>query len=176
MIRMRRGFSLMEIILMLPLMGVVALIAGTMFPVVVRDVPKLQRVVYQNARIGTVLRCIRRDMDAADALPDRHADKTAGPKRLLIKLDRIVICYEIRKDGIVKEQLGPDVSSPPREIECWALPDAKMRFERWRRSGAAFAVEIHTAIEFETRGRTSDKLPNTHLFFLSAVPHSREKP
>ncbi len=175
MTRMRRGFSLLELLVLLPLLGVVGVIAGSMFPALVRDVPKLQQVVYQNDRISTVLRCIRRDVDAAEALPDHYAGKTAGPKRLLIKLDHAVICYEIREDEIVKEQLGPDAASPPRRIECWTLPDAKVHFERWDRSGAAFAVEIHTAVEFTTHGHTLDKLANTHVFYLSAVPRFREK-
>ena len=171
---MRRGMTLVEIIVTLPLIAAVGMIFSLLFPVLVRDVPRLQRVVHTHGQVGTMLQRIRRDVDSARSLPASADGRTAGESQLLIELDEGVICYRIEPGRVVRDRLTGNVSRAERAGESWSLPKAKLSFRNWPGDLPAQAVEVRTAIEYTISRRTYRKLANSHVFYLGALPGSRQ--
>ena len=172
---MRRGFSLFEILVLLPLMVAVAAIIAGLFPVLVRDVPNLQRMTNTYGGLMHMLTRLQQDVDAARSLPDQAAGREANGKRLLLQWPEGTVCYEVKDDEVVKYVLdGKGIQAGP--AETWRLPKAKVRFNRWRRSGRAYAVEVQSAVEYATQGHTEEKLANAHVYYLAALPGRKESP
>jgi len=169
---MRRGFSLLEMIVVLPLLAAVTAIIAGLFPVLVRNVPSLWDTVNQQAGLTHMLSRLRKDVDAADGLPLSAAGRTADERLLLLELHGGVVCYRAADGAIIREELHSDRWATPSDT--WSLPKAKVSFTRWP-GGDAQAVEVRTAVKYVTQGRSEEKLANSHVFYLAAMPGRKEQ-
>ena len=167
------GFTLLELLAVLPMLAAISLVAGVLFVPLVSEVPKMQKIVNQQSGITNMLRSIESDVDLAKALPDSYAGKGFTEKQLLIQLSSGIICYRISNGEILRLKLEADGKSD--KTENWDLPDAKISFSRMREGKDSYAVEVRTAVVYSNKGQKEDKLANTHVFFLSAVPGKLER-
>jgi type II secretory pathway pseudopilin PulG len=167
--------TLVELIATLPIMIAVSVVMAAFFPGLLMDTPKIQRATHVHRGLTHVLRTVQTDMDAAVALPESFGERTAGASVLLIRLPEGVVSYEVSGDKIVRNELttGADERSP--QTRNWSLPHARMKFQFWRRDGEVHAVAVYTAVGLRTRGDSEDKLANTRVYFLAALPSIREK-
>ena len=172
----RRGMTLIELLGTIPLLLVAIAVSAVLYPVLLQDIPNLQRVFNDHGGLEDVLRRVGRDVDAAMSLPESHGGQTAGEKLLLIALPDGVVCYRVADGLIVREELFAGADGEARRTDTWSLPRAKMSFGRWRRGGAAFAVDVHTAVRYRMRNRVEDRLANTHVFHLAALGGRRAEP
>ena len=170
---MLRGFTLLEIIAVLPLMVLVGAIVAGVFPVLVRDVPRVQETVNVRVRLGHMLGRLQKDVDAAGSLPESAAGRSAGEGLLLLQLPDAVVCYEVGRGSVTRSRLSEDANGQPIETDAWSVPSARVSFNRWPRSGRCRAVEVHTAVEHTMHGQTREKLAKTHLFHLAVLPGRR---
>jgi type II secretory pathway pseudopilin PulG len=168
----RHGFTLLELLAVIPMLAAISLVVGILFVPVVSEVPKMQNVVNQQSGITDMLRSIESDVDLAKALPDSYAGKLFTEKQLLIELSSEIICYSVSNGEILRFKLKADGKSD--KTENWDLPDAKVSFSRMREGKDSYAVEVHTAVVYSNKGQKENKLANTHVFFLSAVPGKLE--
>ena len=83
--------------------------------------------------------------------------------------------YEVSGERIVRKELSSGADERGMRTRNWSLPHAKMKFQLWRRDGQVHAVAVYTAVGLRTRGRDEDKLANTRVYFLAALPSIREK-
>ena len=174
----RRGVTLVELLLSLPLIAVVGVLFSQLFPTLIHDVPRLQRLAEANTQVTDVLEQLRRDLQSAEALPDAAEGLTTGESLLLIRRPGSVVCYQVGDDGkISRRQLGADKSRKTGRSGTWPVAKARLTFRRWKRDGAAYAVEVSTAVRHKVhRDKEVDKLARTNVFYLSAWPGRRETP
>ncbi len=172
---MRRGMTLIELIVTIPLIVAVLTVMASFFPKLLTDIPKIQRAAHVHRGLAHMLRTVQTDVDTALALPESFGDKTAGESVLLIRLPDGVIFYEVNADGIVRNELSGADGEGTR-TNSWSLPAAKVSFQLWEREGEVSAVAVRTAVALRVRGRNVDKLANTQVYFLSALPSVRETP
>ena len=170
----RKGTTLIEILVLLPLMMAFMVVMGSIFPQLMRETPKIQRAVQTHRGLTHVLRRLQDDTDSAESFLESFGDLVAGEERLLIRLPDRVICYEVSKDTIVQSEiLSP--SEKARQTNAWSLRGVRMRFALRRKNGAPYAVEVRTSVQYEGRGRILEKLANTHVLFPHATSLARKK-
>lgn len=150
------------------------IVTSRLFKPLVEDAPKMQRLAYENDRISDMLRQLRRDIDAADALPDDFEKITAGDSQLIIRQGQKLICYRIDGGKAEREvlQTGKKLkNTTPTLPETWELPTAKIRFQRWqdKQTGQAYAAEITSAVIYHKYEHNIEKLANAHVFFLNGL-------
>ncbi len=172
---MRRGMTLVELVVTIPMITAVSVVMAAFFPGVLRDTPRIQRATHVHRGLTHVLRTIQTDMDAAVALPESSGEQAAGDSVLLIRLPDGVVSYEVSGERIVRKELSSGAEGRGMQTRNWSLPHAKMKFQLWRRDGQVHAVAVYTAVGLRTRGRDEDKLANTRVYFLAALPSIREK-
>ena len=72
-------------------------------------------------------------------------------------------------ERLVRRELADGKGGNGEECE-WRIPDARVRFDRWTRSGRAHAVAVHTGVEMIVSGEPVQKLAKVRVFFLDSVP------
>jgi len=172
----RRGVSLIEVIAVLPLLATASLVFTMLFSTLILEVPRQQKAAQIGAGLSSMLHRMRRDVEVARSLPDTHAGLTASEKLLLMELPDGVVCYRPVGCGLVRSDVSAGTEVGARSGEDESAPRAKVSFRRWRRGGQAYAVEVHTAVEFAVKGQPESRLVNSHVLFLSSLPDRRETP
>ena len=168
-----KGFSLMEMIVVLPLVATLAVALAGVFSPVVRELPKTQSAINTHATLAPILRRIAADVDAAPSLPDRVGELSAGERVLLIGRAGGAVAYRIADGRLIRQELTTtgDVQGKPAH---WPIPQVVMRFGLLEHRGRTDAVEIRTAVTYTLRGRTLEKLANSHVYFLNAIGRGRK--
>ena len=165
---MRKGMTLMEIVVGVVLLGAVSVVALALFNALVGDIPRAKRALDTHAELCRMLRRMRQDVDAATALPAGAAVGDAAKAPLSVSQADGVVSYEMRPGRVVRSKRGPGGKPISREALVWDVPHALVRWGVWQGGGGS-AVEVHTAVEVATGEHTQKKLTNAHLFFLGAT-------
>ena len=163
------GWSLVELLTIVVIMGAVMALFGPVFNAAFRDLPRAKRAMEGNSRICDMLLRMREDIDAAEALP-APAENT-----LWIRLPDSQVRYTF-EDGEVTRR----VSDLQRQADLspaisWQTPRADIHWRLWERDGRHYAVEVATSVSVTVNGRAVKKLANSHVFFLNAAPKGRRK-
>lgn len=165
---MRRGFTLVEIMVVVIILPFVMVLLGGLFRTILSEIPASYRIAQENTTVSDMLEQIQQDIDKAEGLPISFADHAAGDKLLLIELPDGVIRYEL-KDGQAIRTILADAQPDEAEAKrVWSAPHARIEWQVWTRDGERHAVQIQTYIEHKSLGRTEKKMANSHLYFMGA--------
>ena len=172
---MRRGFSLIEMVGVLPILIAVMVVFSAVFYASLDDVPKLQQVAHTNSVLSHMMARLTQDVDAAESLPESAFGQTANERMLLLKIDGGTVAYKIQDDEIVREELASGRNKQEKRDYRWRVPEAKVSFHRWVSSGSAYAVEVRRAVQYHKQDQTEEKLVNRHVLYPSSIAGYREK-
>lgn len=170
----RRGFTLTELLVMLPLIVAAGLLFSLLLPATIRHVPRLSQTLSRQRQIQHFLVRLREDVDAATEIPAQMASEKSGSQTLLLQTPAGALAYELRDGKVIRRQLtGPTAG----ETFEWDIPEATIEFQRWTRDKGdktAYAVDVHTALTIRREGRTRNFFENHHVLFLHAMPPERK--
>ena len=165
---MRKGFTLIEVLLVVVVTPILAVALSGMFRVLARDVPQGVRLLQQNTSVLDMLQNVRRDVDRAVALPERCQDVQADDRTLLVELPEGTVSYEFRTGEIVRTALNAAGTAASDE-RLWRVPKAVVTWKPWKQGDTVYAVEAHTAVQQRIRGKLYSKFTNSHVFFLQGL-------
>jgi prepilin-type N-terminal cleavage/methylation domain-containing protein len=183
---MRKAFTLIEMLVVVAVLPFVMVIVSGVYVTFIRDIPRATRALQENTTVLNLLGQMRRDVDAAVALPEQFEGRRAGERTLLIEQPGCVICYQIEDgrilrtvlSGVTSADAGQSRASVPARPEescgdarptkdrLWRARDAVIAWRLWQREGKAYAVEVHSHVKQRVEGRLREKLANTQVFFL----------
>ncbi len=165
---MRKGFSLVELLVVIVILPVVFVILAGLFRTLLIDIPWSCRIAQENTILLSVLEQVQQDIDKARGLPESFAGHTASDKLLLIELADGVICYQLEDGQVIKRKLTDTQQDNAEEQRVWSLPHAKVQWQVWASEGEGYAVETKAHVEYRIRGRWKKKMTNSHLYFVGA--------
>ncbi|MBN2133786.1 MAG: prepilin-type N-terminal cleavage/methylation domain-containing protein [Sedimentisphaerales bacterium] len=165
---MRKGFTLVEVLVIVAITPILAVALSGMFRVFVRDIPQGARLLQQNTSVLDMLGNVRRDVDRAVALPQRFQDVQTDDHRLLVELPEGTVSYELRDGEVARTTLSPNSAAAP-EQRLWSVPKAVVTWKPWKQDQTAYAVEVHTTVQHRIRGKWHNKFANSHVFFLRGL-------
>ncbi len=162
----RRGFSLLELLAILPLMVALAIILDSVFPTLIHDAPAAHRAALREAQLTHMLDLLRTDVDCATSLPAAAAGKTAGDDVLLIEARDGVFCYEKGEGNVTKSRLQ---NGEFRTLRTVPLTEAVIAWKPVTEDSQPLALQVHTAVLMKIRGGWAERLANNHLFYMHAL-------
>ncbi len=181
---MRKGFTLVELLVVVFVLPFMMLVLDDLFRTLIKDIPRSYQVVQENASLLSMLEHMQKDIDRAKGLPESFGEYTTGDKLLLIELAEGMICYQLKDEKArqrrvlnrtqrcwVRRKLTDNQQSAPGGLEqtVWSVPHAKVEWQVWRKDGHGYAVEVKTHIEHKIRGEHWEKkMANSHLYFVGA--------
>ena len=80
-------------------------------------------------------------------------------------------------DPVTAEPNTPPESTTahlPQQI--WSCPQANVQWTRWTKNQNAYAVEVHTSINYTLLGANQKKLANAQVFFIAASALNTSQP
>jgi prepilin-type N-terminal cleavage/methylation domain-containing protein len=166
---MRKGFTLVEILVVIIVLPFVFIALDGLFKTLITDIPKSYPVVQENTSLLNMLEQMRQDIDKAKTLPESFAEHTTSDELLLIELKDGVICYKITNGQVIRSKLSQTQQTDPEETRSWSLPRAKIQWKVCKKNGKGHAVEIKTHIDYKYRGHWKKKMANSHLYFVGAL-------
>ena len=175
----RRGFTLVEVIVWMPVAIALAAVVLPFFVCLIRDVPRCQELVEVHAMVSSALQQLGRDVDAAEAMPASACGVRADDRTLLLRLPGRVVRYRLDGADLTRDELPAPADGRPLSTHWWPVPKARITFHRWQRPGGpddAYAVEVRTAVEYHHPGYVEPKLANTFVYFLDGIGARRQSP
>ena len=165
---MRKGFSLVELLVVMVVFASVSVAFVPVFTMFIRDIPRSYGVVQANTTLLSVLKQMQKDIDTAKQLPESFEGYATNDELLLIELSDGMICYQFKDDTAFRRRLIDARKGIGEDATVWSVPHGKMEWQVWRRSTdrCGYAVEVKTHIEHEIRGRLERKMANSHLYFV----------
>jgi prepilin-type N-terminal cleavage/methylation domain-containing protein len=172
---MPKGFSMLELLAVLVVMGFALAVSAGLFPTLLTELPRACQTTDTQRTIGLLLERMQRDVDAARSLPKSFGRASADQTVLLMEQADGVVCYAAEDGGVSKFGLTPG-GQRGRELGCWRVPGAAIEWRLWESAGQACAVEVHSGVLLAGRGRQEKKLANARVFFLPASAAEGDRP
>jgi len=175
---MRKGFTLVELLVVITVLPFVMLVLDGLFSTLIRDIPRSYRVMQENTSLLSMLEQMQQDIDKAKGLPESFDEYTTSNKLLLIELAEGMICYQLKDEKVSRYSTrinpptagfdrNPALPGQESRIETvWSVPHAKVEWQVWRKDGGGYAVEVQTRIEHKVGGHWEKKMANSHLYFV----------
>ena len=164
---MRKGFTLVELLVVIIVLPFVMLVLDGLFSTLIGDIPRSYRVVQENTSLLSMLEQMQQDIDKAKGLPESFDEYTTSNKLLLIELTEGMICYQLKDNKVLRRKLADNQRKNALEKTVWSVPHAKVEWQVWRKDRGGYAVEVQTHIEHKIQGRWEKKMANSHLYFVS---------
>ena len=165
---MRKGFSLVELFVVLVVLSFVSVVLAGLFTTIIGDIPRSFRVVQANTSLLSMLEQMHDDIDAAKRLPESFAGHTTNDELLLIELTDAMICYQLKDGEVRRRKLTNAQQGGSEDTTVWSVSHAKVEWQVWRKDDGGYAVEVKTHIEHKIRGHLEKKMANSHLYFVGA--------
>ena len=165
---MRKGFSLVEMLVVMVILSLVYLLLAGLFTTIIGDIPRSFRVIQANTSLLSMLEQMHDDIDAAKGLPESFAEYTTNDEMLLIELADAMIFYQLKDGEVFRRKLTNTQQGSGEDTAVWSVPHAKVEWQVWRKDEGSYAVEVKTHIEHKVRGHWEKKMANSHLYFVGA--------
>ena len=165
---MRKGFSLVELLLVLAVISIVSVPLAGLSTTTLRDIPRAYKMIESNTSILNALKQIHKDVNVAKGFPKSFDGFTANSDTLLIELANSTICYQLKDGEIVRQTLADTKVEHDEKIINWAVPQGKVKWRVWQKNGKDYAVEVKTYIEQKSGEHLEKKMANSHLYFVGA--------
>jgi prepilin-type N-terminal cleavage/methylation domain-containing protein len=162
---MRKGFTLVEMLIVIMTLPLVAMAADRLFRELVIDAPRSLDVVSQNDSVVRMLIRLQEDVGRATQVLPSYEGHVSNEQLLLLRIGDQVIGYKKNEDRIERHEL-----SSPDEIDRIAYlcvaPQATIDWSLWPSEDSPSAVKVHTSIQH--RRSLKQKLAGNYLFFVGA--------
>lgn len=165
---MRRGYSLVELLVAMAVFSIVSIVVSKLFTTIISDIPRSYRIVQENTSVLNMLEQMHEDIDLAKGLPESFAEYTTDKDLLLIELPNGVVCYQLKDGRVLRCNLSTYKEDHEEAAKVWSVPNAKIEWQVHRNNGAGYAVEVKTHIEDNVRSRSEEKMAGSHLYFAGA--------
>jgi len=165
---MRKGFTLVELLVVIIVLPFVMLVLDGLFSTLIRDIPRSYRVVQENTSLLSMLEQMQQDIYKAKGLPESFDEYTTSNILLLIELAEGMICYQLKGEKVLRRKLTDNQQNNALEKTVWSVPHAKVEWQVWRKNRSGYAVEVKTHIEHKVQGHWEKKMANSHLYFVGA--------
>ncbi|MFH1884078.1 MAG: prepilin-type N-terminal cleavage/methylation domain-containing protein [Planctomycetota bacterium] len=99
---MRKGFTLVEVLIVIVVLPFMMLVLNDLFRTLIKDIPRSYRVVQENTSLLSMLEQMQKDIDKAKGLPESFGEYTTGDKLLLIELAEGMICYQLKDEKVLR--------------------------------------------------------------------------
>ena len=162
----RKGYSLIEVIIMLSVLAMVTGLCAKAFRVIIVDIPQMHKDFQVNITVSYMLRRQQNDIETAKSLPDNIGSLQSGDEILLIETGDGVIGYRLGEDKVTKVKVVSGEDSGMQEAYTWSVPRASIEWKVSKRNGKAEAVEVTRSIKRKVFGHWENKLKNSHVYFV----------
>jgi prepilin-type N-terminal cleavage/methylation domain-containing protein len=166
---MRKGFSLVELLVVLIVLPFLFLLFNGLFKTLTGEIPMSVRLIQENTSLLNMLRQVQLDTDRAEDLPKSFAGRTANDHLLLIELSGGIICYQLKDGHVIREKLMNASQGKAEEPRIWPVPHAKIEWKVWERNNRGYAVQTNVHLEYGRRGQWIKKMAHSHLYFMGAL-------
>ena len=163
---MRKGFSLVELLVVVIVLPFATIALSRVFATFIRDVPRMTRVVEQNTTVLDMLTQLRKDMDSAVAMPDTFDATRSDADTLLIQRPQDVLCYQRADGAVTRTVLTPDPQPDDPDVRTWTFPDAVVEWTPCRQAETSYAVEVRTLVRQRIGSKLKDKMVNSYVLFI----------
>jgi len=162
----RRGWTLVEVLLSVTLLGAVIVVVGPLFHSAVRGGAFARQAVEADRALSRVLRQLREDVDRAESLT--LADAAPGRAgRLEVSGPGGAVRYEQADGRVTRSVAGRD------ETTTWRAPHARVEWRLRPGPRGPVAVEVRTCIR---AAGDAPRLANARVFFLGGMRGRRAAP
>lgn len=166
MIRLRRGISLVELLVIIPILATVMALGCELLPVLGKEVPATWRAAGAQRQLTGALQRIGRDVDLAEASPGADALRLTDDNTLLIQTRNGVVRYVFADGGVTRSDSAAG-GAPP---QTWSMPEAVINWRIMRdNKDRAQALELMTAVKVQIAGRTLERLANSRVYYVNAL-------
>jgi len=169
MINMRKGFSLVELLVVVIVLPFLFLLFDGLFKTLTGEIPMSVRLIQENTSLLNMLRQVQLDTDKAEDLPKSFTGHTVNEQLLLIELSDGMICYQLKDGHVIREKLTNASQDKAEEPRIWPVPHAKIEWKVWERDGHGYAVQTNVHSEYGRRGQWIKKMSHSHLYFVGAL-------
>ncbi len=159
--KMRKGFSLVEVLAVMAVLSLVFATFTRFFRVLLSDLPRNSRLVQENCSLLNLVEHIRADVSCAKGLP-QTSDGT-----LSVKLGEAVVVYEPAGQADYRRRFTK--TGGPSEDTVWSIPHGRIGWNLRHKNGGGYAVEVKTHLEYNEYGHLQKKMANSYLFFVGTA-------
>jgi type II secretory pathway pseudopilin PulG len=160
---MRKGYLLVEMIVVLAVFVMIAAGLDRFFGTFIFELPKGSRLIQENRSLENAVSHIQADVASAKTL-SQSGDDSNEPNTLLVELPNGMISYKFADDRIFRSIVGDADGNM-----VWLVPHGKIEWRVWSKGKTGYAVEVRTCIEDRTFGQSQKKMANSNLFFAGAL-------
>ena len=165
---MRKGFSLVELIVIIAILPFILIVIDKLFASMFTDVPRSLNTIQDNSVLLNMLRQMEQDIDSANDLPQSIDGYTSGDDLFLIRQADSMIHYQRKGDYIYRYKFRDD-RQIPEQTRYWPLPEIKIAWQVHREDGKGYAVEIRHHAEYILHGHLVKKMENSNLFYAGIL-------
>jgi len=166
---MRKGYTFVEIILLIVITPFVFLFFDGLFKTFVAEIPWSLRIANEHTSLLNMTERMQKDVDEAKSLPQSYAGHVSNDRQVLIELPEGVFCYKFEDGRVLRQKLANTGQSVPEQPIIWLLPNASIKWKLWIKDDQGYAVETNTYIEHKRRGQWKKKMAHTYLYFAGAL-------
>jgi len=165
---MRKGFSLIELLVIIAVLPIIMLVINGLFASMFSDVPKSWNTIQNNTTLLNMLEQMQHDIDTAKDLPQSIDEYTSGDELLIIEQADGIIHYQ-RKDNYIYRYKFKNGGQIPEQTRYWLVPKTIITWQIRRESGKGYAVEVRHNAEYMMQGHLIKKMENSHLFYCGIL-------
>ena len=162
---MRKGFSLVEILVVVIVLPIGIVMLDGLFTTLLADIPRSYFIAQESTTLQNLLEQMQQDMDTSRGLPESFAGHKTDDKQILIELPDGVIGYQKNDDQIIRRRLKDALQGSVEEERTWSMPHTKVEWKIREKGTQGYAVEVRTHVEYKTRGRWKKTAANSHLYY-----------
>jgi len=166
---MRKGFSLVELLIVIVVLPFVFLLFDGLFKTLASEIPWSLRIANEHKTLLHMLAKMQEDIDHAKGLPQSYAGHIPNDRQVLIELPEGVFSYQLKDGQVLRQKLTDSGQSGAENPIVWSLPHASVRWKVWTKNGRGYAVEANTHIEHKRRAEWKKKMAHSNLFFTGVL-------
>ncbi|HET6430045.1 MAG TPA: prepilin-type N-terminal cleavage/methylation domain-containing protein [Phycisphaerae bacterium] len=167
---MRKGVTLVELLLAVSILLMVGAISVELFGTIVRDIPDRKRAIDEHTALAGMVRQMRKDASAAT---DASAEEGTGG--LVLTCPAGKVRYQAAAGRVERTEEPADAGGRGRTM-AWPVPHATVRWDVRRDGGRAVGLEVRTKVDPVGRARDQRPLANAHVLLLGAAGREGDKP
>lgn len=162
---MRRGFSLVEVLIVVMTLPLIAIAADKLFRELITDTPHTLDLVAQNDSLVRMLTRLQEDVGRASQILPAYEGHVSDEQLLLLRIGDQVIAYKKNNDCVERHALS-NSDATARVAKLCAVPQATINWSLWPAEDSPSALKVHTSIQH--RRSKKQKLASNYLFFIGA--------